>query len=315
MNCDWKGLSDYQNTECYGWKNCAHLQNGLIELMVTTDVGPRVIRLGFIGQDNEFATWPEMLGKTGGDEWRIYGGHRLWHAPEDPVRTYWPDNVPVQVEAHDGFVRFIQPLEETTGIVKEMDIALHPDKALVRITHRLINRNLWAVSFAPWALSVMAPGGVGVIPLPPRGSHPKDLLSSSSLTLWPYTDMSDVRWTWGEKFILLRQEPGNAKPQKIGAFVPDGWVAYARRGHLFVKQFDVDAGAAYPDRNSTVELFTNGDMLEVETLGPLTSLAPGSSVTHTEVWSLTDDVPQPESEQDVQEHVTPKVMAVLDACR
>jgi hypothetical protein len=56
-------------------------------------------------------------------------------------------------------------------------------------------------------------------------------------------------------------------------------------------------------------------MLEVETLGPVTSLAPGSSVTHTEVWSLTDGVSQPESEQDVLELVTPKVMAVLDARR
>ena len=146
---NWQGLSDYQNTDCYGWKNCVHLRNDRIELMITTDVGPRVIHLGFVGKDNEFATWPEMLGKTRGEEWRIYGGHRLWHAPEDPVRTYWPDNVSVQVEAHDGFVRFIQPMEGSTGVVKEMDIALHPTEARVRITHRLINRNLWAITLAP----------------------------------------------------------------------------------------------------------------------------------------------------------------------
>jgi len=307
MTQAWQGLNDYQTIPFLGWENCVRLGNDRIELVVTTDVGPRIIYLGLLGQDNEFATYPDMLGKTGGEEWRIYGGHRLWHAPEDPVRTYWPDNSAIQVEAHEGFVRFIQPQEDNTGIVKEMDVAVHPEQARVRITHRLINRNLWAVSLAPWALSVMAPGGVGVIPLPPRGEHPRDLLPSSSLTLWPYTDMSDSRWTWGEKFILLRQEPGNAKPQKIGAFTPDGWVAYARRGHLFVKQFDVAENAAYPDRNSTVEVFTNADMLEAETLGPLETLAPGAAVTHTELWSLFDGVPQPETEQDVIDFLTPVI--------
>ena len=33
--------------------------------------------LGFL-----FKEYDEQMGKTGGDEWRIYGGHRLWIAPE-----------------------------------------------------------------------------------------------------------------------------------------------------------------------------------------------------------------------------------------
>jgi len=303
----WQGITDIEKTSCYGWPNCIRLHNDQIELMITTAVGSRVIHLGFIGEDNEFAVYPDMLGATGGEEWRIYGGHRLWHSPEDPVRTYWPDNDPVRVEPHDGFVRVIQPQEGNTGVVKEMDIALHPTEAQVRVTHRLINHNLWAVTLAPWALSVMAPGGVGVIPLPPRGTHPEMLAPSSNLTLWPYTDMSDPRWTWGEKFILLRQEPGNNKPQKIGAFVPDGWVAYARRGHLFIKQFPVAKRAAYPDLNSTVEMFTNADMLEAETLGPLTTLEPGAAVTHVERWTLARGVSQPQTQQDVITSILPFV--------
>ena len=311
MTQDWQGVVDYDVVSFFGWQHVVHLNNGYIELLITADVGPRIIHLGFVGQGNEFAIWPDMMGKTGGPTWRIYGGHRLWHAPEDPVRTYWPDNMPVQFEAHDGFVRFRQPVEETTGIVKEIDVALHPKDAHVRVTHRLINRHLWPIQIAPWALSVMAPGGVGVIPLPPRGEHPRDLLPSSHLTLWPYTNMSDQRWTWGRTCILLQQEPGNDIPQKIGAFVPDGWVAYARSGHLFIKQFEVDESATYPDRNSTVELFTNSDMLEVETLGPLTLLEPGEAVTHTEQWTLLPDVPQPSTEQDVTEHLIPILHDIL----
>ena len=60
-----------------GWPNCVRLTNGQIVVVITTDVGPRVIRLGFVGGQNLFKEFAEDMGKTGGHEWRSYGGHRL----------------------------------------------------------------------------------------------------------------------------------------------------------------------------------------------------------------------------------------------
>ena len=54
-----------------GWPNSYRLSNGTVDLVVTTDVGPRIIRFGFVGGENEFKEYEDMLGKTGGDEWRI----------------------------------------------------------------------------------------------------------------------------------------------------------------------------------------------------------------------------------------------------
>lgn len=286
-----------------GWKNCYLISNKIVELILTADVGPRIIRFGFVGDDNEFKEYADQVGKTGGKQWRIYGGHRFWHAPEQDPRTYFPDNVPANVARKGGGVRVIQPPESTTGIQKEIDIHPSLKRAHVRLVHRLRNTGTWPVELAPWALSVMAQGGTAIIPLPPRGSHPKDLPPSSTITLWAYTDMSDPRWTWGRKFVLLRQDPTAAKPQKVGAMVPDGWVAYARNGHLFVKRFRHVAGATYPDFGCSVESFTNADMLEVETLGPLVRLEPNATVEHVEDWFLLRDVPTPRSESEVQTSV------------
>ena len=33
-----------------GWPNCARVANDQIELIATTDVGPRVMRLGWVGR-------------------------------------------------------------------------------------------------------------------------------------------------------------------------------------------------------------------------------------------------------------------------
>jgi hypothetical protein len=292
-----------------GWPNCYRLANGQVDLIVTTDVGPRIIRFGFDGEENEFVEYDETLGLTGGQEWRNYGGHRLWHAPEDPQRTYYPDNEPVHLQEQAGFVRLIQPVEATTGIEKEMDIRLAPTATHVHVIHRLRNHNRWAVELAPWALSVMAPGGMAIVPLPPRGTHPEFLLPASTLTLWRYTDMSDPRWTWGREYVLLLQDPGAITPQKAGFMAQDGWLAYSRGSHLFVVCFERVDGAQYADLGCSAETWTDADMLELETLGPLTSLEPGACVEHTEEWFLFRDVPMPRSEADVNDHVLPRVKA------
>ncbi len=296
-----------EKIDYHGWPNSRRLANEHLELVVTTDVGPRLIHFGFIDQENEFITVPDTLGKTGGSNWRLYGGHRFWHAPEHLQRTYYPDNAPVAFEDLGDAVRLTQQTESITGIQKEIEIQLDPFKARVRVTHRLINHNVWAVELAPWALSVMAPGGTGILPLPPRRSHQESLLPANTLAVWSYTDMADPRWTWGQRIILLHQDPQNPEPQKIGSSGLEGWVAYARQGHLFVKLFDPVPGARYPDLNSNVEMFTNEMILEIETLGPLTRLSPSSAVTHTETWFLLDGIPQPQSEAEAIANICPRI--------
>lgn len=290
-----------------GWPNCFRLSNSIVDLIVTTDVGPRIIYFGFTGEGNEFKEFETMVGKKGSGDWRIYGGHRLWHAPEEKTRTYYPDNVPVKFEQHRGFVRVIQLIEATTGIQKELDIYLSTDKPQVKVIHRLRNTNLWPVELAPWALTSMAPGGTAIIPLPPRGTHPENLLPTNTLIVWAFTDMSDPRWIWGRKYIMLREDSTMRHPQKIGAMTPDGWTAYVRNGHLFVKKFTFISNARYPDMGCTVEVFTNGDMLELETLGPLVIVESGSITEYTENWFLFKNIPQPKIDADIDQHILPNV--------
>jgi hypothetical protein len=285
-----------------GWPRCYRLTDGRVELIITGDVGPRVIRFGFVGGDNEFHEVPETLGLAGGDEWRIYGGHRFWHAPEHPSRTYFPDNTPVEAEQGERLLRLTGPTEPTTLLQKQIDITLVEEG--VRLTHRLFNRGLWGVEVAPWALSVMAPGGTAILPLPPRRTHEEELLPANALVMWAYTDMADPRWTWGRKYITLRQQ-ADGGPQKLGAGLPDGWLAYARGGHLFVKTYAHLAGAVYPDMGCSAETFTDPHFLELETLGPLAVLPPGEAAEHVEHWFLYDNVTAPTTEAEIDATVLP----------
>jgi hypothetical protein len=225
----------------------------------------------------------------------------------DKPRTYFPDNFPVEVKEKGGIVKVVQPVETTTGLLKEIDIEMSPKEAYVKLTHRLKNTGLWNIEFAPWALSVMDQGGKIIIPFPPKGTHEQNLLPVNLISMWAYTDMTDPRWMWGRKYIMLSQDPKAKGPQKIGVMVPDGWAAHFRKGNLFVKKFAFQAGANYPDFGCCVETFTNADMLEVETVGPMVNLAPGAVVEHVEHWSLFANVPDPKNDADIDANILPKV--------
>jgi len=277
---------EMEKTPYGGWENCIRLSNGEVELIATTDVGPRIIRFGFVGGQNVFKEFPDMMGKTGGDEWRIYGGHRLWAAPEAQPRTYYPDNEPVKWDWDGKTLTLTPPPEIENGVQKQLRVTMAPSGE-VTVQHRIENLNRWAITLAPWALTVMAQGGRAIVPQPKFIPHTEYLLPARPLVLWHYTRMADPRWIWGNKFFQLRQDPNATTPQKAGALNKRGWVAYYLNGDLFVKRYSHVEGAEYPDYGCNTELFTNADILEVETLGPLTELEPdGGAAEHKEIWSL-----------------------------
>ncbi len=296
-----------EKTAFRGWPNCYRVSNGLVEFIATTDVGPRIMSYSFVGGTNLFYVRDDFAGQTGGAEWKNYGGHRVWHAPEDKVRTYEPDNGPVTAKVMANGLLLTMAPEKASGIQKEIEITLDPATTEVRVVHRLRNAGPWPVELAPWAISVMAPGGFAVAPMP-TAFHPDRLLPNRALTLWPYTDMKDDRWLWGTDYILLRHKvvpDGVQERTKVGINSNLGWAAYYLGGNLFIKRFAYVEGARYPDYNSSLEVFTNNRMLELETLAPLVTLPPGGVTTYEERWELHKNIDLAFTEEDVRAKVEP----------
>ena len=294
-----------ERVEYCGWRDCIRLSNDSIELVITTVVGPRVIHCGRVGGQNLFGVIEDTKGATGGDEWNLFGGHRLWHSPEEKPRSYSPDNAPIAAEELPGGVHLMQPTEPDTGVRKEMVVLLGESGNRVDVLHRLTNESPWPIELAPWALTVMAKEGESIAPQP-QGDF-DSLLPNRRLTLWPYTNMSDPRLTWGEKYIRMRQDPSMQRRCKYGLNAEDGWVCYLLNGDMFVKRFDFQPDAEYPDWGAATELFTNDEILEVETLGPLTLLEPGETVEHVERWYVFGGVEIDDSEASIDDAVMSKI--------
>lgn len=302
--------------EYRGWKNNLRLSNGDAELIVTLDVGPRVIAYRLPGGFNVMKNYDAMMGGTGEPEWQIRGGHRFWLAPEDLTRTYFADNRPVKAEeiGHHA-VRFTSPPETEYGVQKVMELQLADAGTRVDVKLKVTNVGSSPTDLAPWGPTVMAPGGVEVIPLPPKAPHPGHVSNAKSpadfgpnqeLILWPYFDFSDSRWTFGKRYLFLRQDATKG-PTKIGLAHRMGWVGYVNSGTLFVKRFDYREGAVYPDGGTRYQTFSNEDMLEMETCGELVTLAPGASAELVESWELFGNVPDVKTEADADRVILPLV--------
>jgi len=266
-----------------------------LEFVVTTSVGPRVVSFRSLAGKKRNLLLENPPDEPRANGYLFRGGHRLWHSPEHLVRTYQPDDEPLAVTKLPNGVALTQPVEQKTGIVKGMSLEVLAERT-VKVTHTLTNRGLWAVECAPWALTMLRAGGYGVLPFLPKGNHAAgDLLPNYAFVPWTYTDLTLPVWQLHRDFLGIDVAKAE-QSQKLGITNYPGWAAYWNEGTTFVKYAPAIPGATYPDLGSVFETFTNGKMIEFETLGALVKLAPGDTATHVEFWTVLDGLAKPNTD-------------------
>jgi hypothetical protein len=275
---------------------CVSLENKTIRMLISRSIGPRILSLRFDEGENMMAELPDyVVDCPGSGIYHVYGGHRLWHAPERSGRTYLPDDSPVDVSPVENGYLVTQDMEIKTGLQKSMEISLQGDTPRVVITHRLSNHGLFPVTCAPWAITQLKTGGVAILP---QSREQTGILPNRSLALWSYTNLSEPNVSWGKNYILLHANL-NA-PFKVGFPNPRGWLAYWLNGTLFVKRAKYEAQSAYFDLGSSTECYCNDQFIELETLAPIGTINLGASTTHVETWELYGGVDRPRDEIDMQ---------------
>lgn len=287
-------------TQYQPWGNVMAIANGNVKLLVTLDIGPRIIYLarkageGY-GEnimhedvDEQTTVFNEYFEQNGLTEpWRIYGGHRLWKSPEEWM-SYYPDSNPVvySIEKIDGleYAVFTAPVEVTSQLQKS--ICIHVSEyGIVTVRHR-VRATGECMSMAMWGLTVLKGGGTLYCPLNERteGFNPV-----RNYTLWCGARLDDPRFCVKEDvFTLTYSDEATLHPFKIGSFVKKGVVAYARGRDLFIKRFGAKDNVVYPDSGCNFETYTNHLFMECESLSPILRVD-GSPVEHIETWQLVEN--------------------------
>ena len=276
-----------RRTAYFGYSAAIELTNGPIKVILCPEVGGRVLEYSLNGKNSLFLSDDEKTWKPGdpprssagrfdiGPELVIPERNILWNAA-------WTAEI-----VGDRHARLTSPDDLSTGTRLVRDFVLDAKTSKLQCTQTIHNISQKTTEWCHWSRTFAVGKGICLIPLTSPSRFPKSYVmyeQGSLINMSP--DDPNIRVRDGYLEIL-----GAPRKPKLGFDSYAGVIAYlAPNDLLFVKKF-----ATHPDRvyneaaGLTVSVwYPNGEMIELEPIGPRERLAPGQSAGFTEEWWLTE---------------------------
>lgn len=273
-----------------GWKDCILITNGVFEAVITTQVGPRILRYAEVGGANVLFINEFTAGTaTEALVWRSYGGRRFdYHLNGEKILPR--ENDPVEYEIGEDRVTFTLGADEKTGISKSIMIRMCRRGGL-EIKQTMTNTTEAPVELSVLATTQLKPGGLGVVPWS-RSNRVKSLVFGEEV---------DTRRTKpGKDFLFIEQDEVSKGDFEFGMLPPEQWCAYYNHGGMFLITSPPLEGKHKYLEDVNVGFRGLQGMVELETRSPLYSLAVGEEMEHIEVWNIYSKHYRPSTEEQVR---------------
>lgn len=271
-----------EKTSYQAWSEAYRCVIGAVELVVVSSIGPRILSLRLDGGDNLLY---EDAGSFGVGAWKLYGGHRFAIAPESET-SYLPDNEPCEARVEPDRLT-VRQAPDRAGLQKALVITPAAAGQGFEIEHILANRGSLPWHGAAWAITCVPPKGRVVLSWG-AGNH---RWRTNAVRYWTragerYACPSSKQWQPGSDCFQVKP---NGEKGKVGLYSSQGWLALVRPEATFgIRCLKVAPEAAHPDGGCNLEVFTCQKFVELETLGPLTTLYPGQELSHSELWLVSN---------------------------
>lgn len=275
-------------------RNIEHAGHAAIELVdrgvravIVTSVGPRI---AWFGRAAENLLYWDRDGEHRHGDWRLYGGHRLWTTrplADESEEIYAADNAPCAVRRVTDGVIVTAPVDPMRI---EKSLAIRVRRGVWAVEHRLRNRGDMLWSGGAWTLTCTLPLRSTRYRIPLGGGPPTWEVTTIVIpTRWGGTHTSrldDPQIKLSNAAMEVRALGDEAKRMVLA---PQGIVEMRDTRGLFRKHTRFDASATYPlTTNLAIYLGPKRFMVEMESMSPLRTLAPGESLVHVESWTLQE---------------------------
>jgi hypothetical protein len=272
----------------HGWPDCYLIANGSVEAVVVPAIG-RVMQLCLKGEADG-AFWANraldgQLHDAASSEWLNFGGDKCWPAPQSAWPQHqgrdWPppvafDALPVEAVAVERGVVLTSPIDPGYGIQTVRRVELDPAQPIMRIATQFRKLLGGAVRVGIWTITQMSEPARVCIQL-----HTQSKFAAGFSRLMP-AEPAGLKID-GRLLSLTRHALQQVKVGSDGSSM--AWL-----GQNCVVRIDTDFRAGeYPDGGCVTEVYTNPDPLqyvELETMGPLTTMNPGDRIEQTTVYTV-----------------------------
>ena len=266
-------------------------------VIIPLKIGPHIIHYSIPGKTNILegnCSFQETL--PDGRIYSHFGGHHIWHNPEEFPRSYIPDNEPPEsYELLKNGIRLKQKQEPWTQIQKAMEVTFEDDGG-IRIVNSLTNRNAWPIEMAVWSLTIGSRGGSLVLPIVQKDTG---LKTNTGFRYWPYSRLDDPRVHMGQRFVILDNDPDDKTAFKLGYDNEWGWMAFFNHDQMMVMTTGRERNAVYPDQGCNCEAYTTDWGMEYQFLTPLRKVDPGKTIHLEEKWYIFESKGHPGYDESV----------------
>lgn len=265
------------------------LESENFRLEYLLNAGPRIVRLFHKDcAENFLAETPQLSLEVPRGKLKLYGGHRLWLAPETSGLALVPDDEPPEIHQLDPFTCKLTCIDPWNGLKKTVEIRLHDECGEIEIEHVVENLSEQVYELAIWPITQLPRGGIVYLPQQRHPVDPLGLGPNRNLVFWPYTTWNDPRIQIDDKWIKVETAKGQ-QAMKIGYLNQQGWMGYLNKGYFLQKSLLPAAAEIYPDMGCNAEVYANDRYVELESLSPMLTLGPGMSGKHKEVWKILEE--------------------------
>ena len=290
-----------------GWM-AWRVERGPLALILVPQVGGRLMGIQWHGQDLSFVN-PDCAGRVRDVAaisdvheckrrlgFLLWGGDKTWLAPQ----SRWTDEVPfidldsgaydLSIDEANGRITMVSPVCRETGVQIERTLTLDDRDGAWSLTHTLHNRAAADVTWAPWDVAMIQRPATVFLPTRPGSAFPDGVRTFGNEGVSTDVREQVVRLSDGIATVTCR----DALKFKYGVDAEIGSVLAVieggRRGPVGLRK-SVPAADSGPYAHGCVaEVFNAADYpyFEVELHGPVTTIAPGGSVSLIETASLFD---------------------------
>ena len=272
----------------FGYDDCIELQNGQTRVVLCPAAGGRVLEYSIegknvlylpAGSEGWVQTAENKRGKMHagrfdiGPEKMVKRGRVLWQGP-------WQGEL-----TGDRSARLTSDFDPESGVRLTRDFQLDAKSSRLICTQTIANESKEPVSLCHWSRTFAVGGGIAVVPRSPRGRFPNGFVlyqDGESITI----NADDPNIQVSDEAVVVTGPPASPK---LGFDSHAGWLAYlAPTNQLFVKRYRTFPERAYNEFASLTASvwYPNGEMVELEPIGPAENLRPGEKANFTEEWWL-----------------------------
>lgn len=257
-----------------------------LELVVTTQVGPRIAFFARAGGEN-LLYWDKDGVQRGA--WKLYGGHRVWITRplgDESEDTYLPDNDPCSVTRYADGVDVCAPASPVSRIARGMEIRVEGERC-VRVRNYLRNEGSMIYSGGCWSPTCVKADKEIEIPLGCGEETTWDIVYMAIPRIFAgnVTQLDDdsVQMRGSSLFVTPK---GRCVKRCVRA--PQGVVQLHADGYIFRKTAAFSPYLSYPMNGCNVAAFVGAGnfMAEMETFGGEEAIRPGQTIDNVERWEI-----------------------------